>query len=574
MSSRKNKKTTRPTTRSILLKIIGIFAFAVLVISAGKTEPAIDMYAQKMITDYQQLKDLTQKQVIRDSLIILADYVQNKKLQADIYHFYAVETIRKGSAELTHSYLHKAIELYSSLPGQEETISDCYYLLAVDYATMCDTTGLLAIGEAALQLHKRYPENAFIAYNYYSILSAYYQHKLDSEPDFSVTERDSAEMLSKKAAFYQEQLPIETQKEYNINPVWTYYNIALLYDLYWNPPLQDSTKVYLEKAETANRNWFLDPNSIMFKECKISIDDLWAWQLYYQGKYEEAEEKMLHVLELIDEVAKEAPNVITSEREEAYIFLEMLMEEAGRIGKALEYQKKITEASHIRFNSEKNTALHDLRIQYEVEHKKQRIAALEKENRQTRKILVGMAVTIAISIIAVALLLVSLHLHKKNTDMKLYETAMLADNSREELLIHKQEMEKLRKEYEHLQQLAEQNQANADQYAKDLEAIHKQLTELPSQKIANKLNDELGVLGQDADAFSSKLQQLPFEKIEIMFADALEKLSTMDKKYILCFMVGMEVPTIALLFNVTTASVYTVRYRIKKKYPKDYEFLF
>ena len=84
----------------------------------------------------------------------------------------------------------------------------------------------------------------------------------------------------------------------------------------------------------------------------------------------------------------------------------------------------------------------------------------------------------------------------------------------------------------------------------------------------------MGVLGQDADAFSSKLQQLPFEKIEIMFADALEKLSTMDKKYILCFMVGMEVPTISLLFNVTAASVYTVRYRIKKKYPKDYEFLF
>ena len=292
------------------------------------------------------------------------------------------------------------------------------------------------------------------------------------------------------------------------------------------------------------------------------------------GKYKEAEEKMLSVLKLIDEVAQEAPNVITSEREEAYIFLEMLMEESGQLAKALEYQKKVTEASHIRFNTEKNTALHDLRIQYEVEHKKQRIAALEMENKQTHKILIGMTIIIIISIIAVSLLLISLYLHRKNTKMKLYETAMLADNSREELLIHKQEMETLRKKYEHLQKLAKQNQANADQYAKDLEAIHKQLTELPSQKIANKLNDELNVLGKDSAIFSSKLQQLPFEKIEIMFTDALEKLSTMDKKYILCFIVGMEVPTIALLFNVTTASVYTVRYRIKKKYPKDYEFLF
>ncbi len=572
MTDSRSPQKARPVT--ILAKIIGIAIFAIFIISAGKTGPTIDTHAEKMIADYQQSKNLAHRQAIRDSLIILVDYIQNKKIQADIYHLYAASTIRKGSVELTHSYLHKAIELYRSLPGQEEIISDCYYLLAVDYVAMCDVVGSQAISKAALQLYKQYPNNTFIAYNYYSILSAYYQHKIDSKPDFSITERDSAELLSKKAAFYQEKLSAEIQSKYNINPVWTYYNIALLYDLYWNPPLQDSIKVYLEKAETVNKNRYPDSNDTMFKECKISIDDLWAWQLYYQGKYKEAEEKMLYVLKLIDEVAQEAPNVITSEREEAYIFLEMLMEESGQLAKALEYQKKVTEASHIRFNTEKNTALHDLRIQYEVEHKKQRIAALEMENKQTHKILIGMTIIIIISIIAVSLLLISLHLHRKNTKMKLYETAMLADNSREELLIHKQEMETLRKEYEHLQQLAEQNQANADQYAKDLEAIHKQLTELPSQKIANKLNDELGVLGQDADAFSSKLQQLPFEKIEIMFADALEKLSTMDKKYILCFMVGMEVPTISLLFNVTAASVYTVRYRIKKKYPKDYEFLF
>lgn len=540
----------------------------------AQAESPGNAYTQDMLDRFGQSEDEEQKRAIMDSLIVLADYVQDKKIRANIYHLYATGIMRGGSMEVTHSYLHKAIELYKSLPGQEEAISDCYYLLAVDYVAMCDVVGSLSISEAVRQLYMQHPDNDFIAYNYYSILSAYYQHKIDSEPDFSIAERDSVEILSKKAAYYQEKLPVKKQLKYHINPVWTYYNIALLYDLYWDPPLQDSIKTYLEKAETANKNWYPDPEDNMFKECKISIDDLWAWQLYYQGNYKEAEEKMLYVLELIDEVAQKAPNVITSEREQAYIFLEMLMEETGQLAKALEYQKKAMEASHIRFNTEKNIALHNLRIQYEVEQKKQRITMLERENLQAHKILVGMTIIIIISIIAVSLLLISLHLHRKNTKMKLYETAMLADNSREELLIHKQEMETLRKEYEHLQQLAEQNQANADQYAKDLEAIHKQLTELPSQKIANKLNDELGVLGQDADAFSSKLQQLPFEKIEIMFADALEKLSTMDKKYMLCFIVGMEVPTIALLFNVTTASVYTVRYRIKKKYPKDYEFLF
>lgn len=541
---------------------------------AAKAESPGNAYVQDMLERYWQSENADYKEAVKDSLIVLADYVQDKKIQADIYHLYATGIMRDGNMEVTHSYLHKAIELYRSLPGQEEIISDCYYLLAVDYVAMCDVVGSLAISEAARQLYVQHPDNDFIAYNYYSILSAYYQNKLDSEPDFSIAERDSTEILSKKAAFFQEKLSPEIQRKYNINPVWTYYNIALLYDMYWEPPLQDSIKVYLEKAETANHNRYPNPDDTMFKECKISIDDLWAWQLYYQGKYKEAEKKMLHVLELIDEVAQEAPNVITSEREQAYIFLEMLMEETGQLAKALEYQKKVTEASHIRFDSEKNIALHNLRIQYEVEQKKQRIATLEKENRQAHKILAGMAVIISISVIAIFLLLIIIHLRRKNTKLKLYETALIADNSREELRLNKQEMDRLRKEYEHLKELADKNKANANKYAKDLETIHKQLTELPSRKIANKLKEEINILGKDAAAYQQKLEQLPFENIEVTFANAQEKLSTMDKKYILCFMSGMDVPTIAQLFNVTPPSVYTVRYRIRKKYPKNYELVF
>lgn len=541
---------------------------------AAKAESPGNAYVQDMLERYWQSENADYKEAVKDSLIVLADYVQDKKIQADIYHLYATGIMRDGNMEVTHSYLHKAIELYRSLPGQEEIISDCYYLLAVDYVAMCDVVGSLAISEAARQLYVQHPDNDFIAYNYYSILSACYQNKLDSEPDFSIAERDSTEILSKKAAFFQEKLSPEIQRKYNINPVWTYYNIALLYDLYWEPPLQDSIKVYLEKAETANHNRYPNPDDTMFKECKISIDDLWAWQLYYQGKYKEAEKKMLHVLELIDEVAQEAPNVITSEREQAYIFLEMLMEETGQLAKALEYQKKVTEASHIRFDSEKNIALHNLRIQYEVEQKKQRIATLEKENRQAHKILAGMAVIISISVIAIFLLLIIIHLRRKNTKLKLYETALIADNSREELRLNKQEMNRLRKEYEHLKELADKNKANANKYAKDLETIHKQLTELPSRKIANKLKEEINILGKDATAYQQKLEQLPFENIEVTFANAQEKLSTMDKKYILCFMSGMDVPTIAQLFNVTPPSVYTVRYRIRKKYPKNYELVF
>ncbi|MGM9693464.1 MAG: hypothetical protein ACI3YC_00440 [Alloprevotella sp.] len=50
---------------------------------------------------------------------------------------------------------------------------------------------------------------------------------------------------------------------------------------------------------------------------------------------------------------------------------------------------------------------------------------------------------------------------------------------------------------------------------------------------------------------------------------AEKPLTIVDKKYLLCFLQGEDVKTIAARFHVEPASVYTVRYRMKKKFPKD-----
>ena len=46
----------------------------------------------------------------------------------------------------------------------------------------------------------------------------------------------------------------------------------------------------------------------------------------------------------------------------------------------------------------------------------------------------------------------------------------------------------------------------------------------------------------------------------------------MDKRYILCFAAGMSVEDVADLFHIEPASVYTVRYRLRKKFPADSMF--
>ena len=46
----------------------------------------------------------------------------------------------------------------------------------------------------------------------------------------------------------------------------------------------------------------------------------------------------------------------------------------------------------------------------------------------------------------------------------------------------------------------------------------------------------------------------------------------MDKRYILCFAAGMTVEQIADFMCLEPASVYTVRYRLRKKFGSEYPF--
>lgn len=55
----------------------------------------------------------------------------------------------------------------------------------------------------------------------------------------------------------------------------------------------------------------------------------------------------------------------------------------------------------------------------------------------------------------------------------------------------------------------------------------------------------------------------------LLMQKAVKPLTIVDKKYLLCFLQGEDVKTIAARFHVEPASVYTVRYRMKKKFPKN-----
>ena len=51
---------------------------------------------------------------------------------------------------------------------------------------------------------------------------------------------------------------------------------------------------------------------------------------------------------------------------------------------------------------------------------------------------------------------------------------------------------------------------------------------------------------------------------------AIKPLSKMEKKYLLLFLEGKSTEEIAAIMHVEPNSVYTMKYRIRKKYPDDY----
>ena len=73
----------------------------------------------------------------------------------------------------------------------------------------------------------------------------------------------------------------------------------------------------------------------------------------------------------------------------------------------------------------------------------------------------------------------------------------------------------------------------------------------------------------DFPKYEKKLNAMDFEGIQKIIDQATTPLTTMDLQYIIVFQgLNMKPAQVAEMFNVEPASVYTVRYRIRKKFPE------
>lgn len=409
-------------------------------------------------------------------------------MQRDRIHQIAL----KESPEKAHAmFQHFADECHAK--GDYALEACALYEMATNYLDQRDTLGMRRILDRMERLSKEQPEDLGAGYSYYSVLGTYYASLY--EQDGRETTRDAMFQALREAIGFQEQMTQEDYKRQAIVPPWNYYNMAVCYDLYCDPPVRDSISKYLELADKANReNVHLQP--FEHQQIDVSVRDLKAWLLYYDGKNDEAIAEMNAVLALIDSVETTSPNTVITERGEAYGFFVEIYSSTGNHEKALEYEKLKAENDKIRFSAQRNAAVREVEAKYNVAKVETRLAKIR-----------GWMASLAI----LSLLLIAIVLYYR-------------------LLIRSKE---------------------AGQYTAAVEAL----------------------VETDADVRVLTEQVSP-DKAARIFSSAQKSLSAVERKYILLFMSGKSTEEIAEAMHVAPSSVYTMKYRIKKKFPESFPLPF
>ena len=443
----------------------------------------------------------------------------------------ALRDFDQGKAADAQKKLIKAYDLFVAMEGWDMA-SMCLYERAIDYMNIGDMANMAAQCEELKSLNEQYP-SSMVAYNYHSVASGYYSYvdSIDLAIAHGWSAIDALEQIDNPAA-------------YNIVPVWSYYNMAFFYDMYFQPPMVDSVRHYLVRARASIEDSRTRKDSL---EALISIVDLEAWQEYYEKDYAQAESMMAYVLELIDTVAQTSPNTVVTERGEAYKFMAMIHEEQGHWQKALAYQQKLLDNNELRYDDDKRRVLQEVQTQYEVEKQQLEMDKLAAENSRGRWLLVALWLLLLLLVIGYWLLV----LGRRNAEAKLYEAALEADNMRQTI-----------------QSLESQT---------DVDPLVILVDELVAQLEKEKPTPSPSLKGRELDAKVRRgeivgvLRELDLGHIQVMLSHG-KKITTMDKRYILCFAAGMTVEEIADFMSLEPASVYTVRYRLRKKFGSDYPF--
>ena len=486
-----------------------------------------------------------------DSAIFCAKKITNNYYRAKIYEEYGIRQRHIGDKRKGHACLYEAIAIFKSLTGCEAEIATCYDNIAKDYLFFSDYEALEIVLNEIKQLVDIHPCDTIFC-DYYTNKASYFY--LDYTMNYTEHSSDSALYYYLKAAEIAERtaMPESYCKAFN------YYKIALCYLLFY----EDFSKVdYYVDCMEKNKN-------VNYMDIEITIAISYLKMLNYcnhDNQNEAAIKEISHTLLLLEHVNRRSVNNF---RNNFFYYLALVYYQTGDYKQSIEYFLKYDECFTQTILQDRRDALANLKFQSDRKEREQQINLLSQHNKFYKIIIISLSLFLIAFIAFLILFIRYSRLRRVILEQNAYENLIVSKMQEDELTKRNSEITILQAQYDRILMLSKRNESTAVKYKTRLEELQNKLKQSHCQMLVEQMKDLIShaiMSGKTKNTYIEQLDQFKIQEFEKQLALVKENLTNIDIKYIICFLIEMNIKDMGLLFNVEVSSIYNVRSRLRRK---------
>lgn len=285
-------------------------------------------------------------------------------------------------------------------------------------------------------------------------------------------------------------------------------------------------------------------------------------------------------LEVAEEYLFKSYNVLTEKENPYYYTLIQVVENLaklnaaqGKTEKAYEYQLEVAEYVKLVYDMEEASALKRAEAQYQLRSKDMEIEnllAVAEAEKYQKNLYLGL---LGIGVLGVIFLIIAFIYRLKYFETKRKQLEAEQLEAELKLQLQSEEEQRLRAEKEllRLQQMQLQDEVMASQMHLQYknEVLRELKEKLDDNKEVEKILKEDNFNDEHFEKVSFQIQSVHPRFFLELEEKSVQKLSTLDKKYLTYMYLGMETKEIAQIMSVEPKSVRMVKYRLKKKFALD-----
>lgn len=417
-----------------------------------------------------------------------------------------------------------------------EWMSVLYFQLAQYHYEIRDGDYLKVLTKQYKKLLETY-DTPVIRYHWYILRATFMMEQLLSDSD-SVSSKKLSYVASQynKAQGCLKMISNKQIERNKLDPTWLYYNIALIHEKFDVNQTTDSVRKYLNIGESWANRMADKKDSTAYYEYMIKSNNLKAYMHLKNRRPKAALQDVGRAMTYLN-AQHIAPLSFQSARMACFYCLHDIYQEKKDYVVALQYADSIIQCQ------EKRSHLHQALLQNLIK-KHADMCTQEMALKKMNAAHAGVWHVVSFFILWLGVIGTGLYISYRICRSKRgsVDTAESSSTSVAEKYPVHELTTKITLEYRNLK-----NQSD----------------KLRQSILCNQIIPE-----ERKKRYLSSLDDINYGYLEEILSKSTKRLTSTDKYYILCFLIEITVQDITILLNVEPTTVYAVRYRIKKKFPK------